>query len=174
MDHFGVEAALKTMVVCIDTREKPTIWARRRYKQFGTPYESVALPFGDYSAYCTLPNGEQFSLVGKVHIERKMSLAELSGNFFQNRDRFEREFGRAAEAGAKIYLLVEGGSIDKIYNGDYETKVNPKSYVATFFAWLARYNCQIVFCEANKSGYVIHDILYRELKERLKEMVEDA
>ena len=71
-------------------------------------------------------------------------------------------------------MLVENGSVDKIYDGDFGTKANKKSCVAKFFTWLARYNCQIVFCEANKSGYVIHDILYRELKERLKEMVEDA
>ena len=81
----------------------------------------------------------------------------MAMDFYEFRNRLE-------EAGAKIYMLVEGGSIDKIYSGDYDTKVNPKSYVATFFACLARYNCQIVFCEANKSGYVIHDILYRELK----------
>jgi hypothetical protein len=33
---------------------------------------------------------------------------------------------------------------------------------------LARYNCQIIFCSADISGIISHDILNREMKERLE------
>lgn len=174
MKSAEIAAALGSMVVLVDTREHNTACAQKRFEQFGTPYESATLPFGDYSAYCTLPNGERFSLVGKCHIERKMSLTELSNNFFQHRERFAREFERARDAGAKMYLLVENGSVDKIYRGDYRTAANPNSFTATMFTWLARYNCHLLFCDAGRSRQVIHDILYRELKERLMEAVRYA
>lgn len=174
MTPFDLEDALKSMVVIADTREQDTLQSRRRYMSIGVPVERETLRFGDYTAYCMLPNGEKFSLADKVVIERKCCLEELSGNFFQNRKRFEREFGRARDAGAKTYLLVENGSFDKIYFHDYKTKANPKSYAATAFTWLARYNCVIVFCGSVLSGQVIYEILYRELKERLENMESDA
>ena len=62
MNHFEVEKALKTMVVYCDSREQPTVRAKRRLEMIGLPVERKALPFGDYSAYCTLPNGEHYSL----------------------------------------------------------------------------------------------------------------
>ena len=45
--------------------------------------------------------------------------------------------------------------------------------VASIFAWLARYNCQVLFCSDLTSGQVIHDVLYRELKERLEQMPDE-
>ena len=53
---------------------------------------------GDYSL-----EGHENNII----IERKANLLELCGNFCQGRKRFEREFIRAKEAGAKIYLLIE-------------------------------------------------------------------
>ena len=41
---------------------------------------------------------------------------------------------------------------------------------ASLTAWLARYNCQIIFCEPATTGKLIREVLYRELKERLEVM----
>lgn len=163
MNPFDIDDALKTMTVLVDTREQDTDRAKRRLHRIGTPIERVKLDFGDYSVRC-----DRLDLRDSVAIERKMSLVELSQCFFQNRARFAREFDRAKQKGAKVYLLVEGGSFDKIYRHQYRTKVSPKAYIASLLAWLARYNCQIVFCDELTSGDLIHDILYRELKERLE------
>lgn len=173
MDHFSVKHTLATMSVLWDTREQNTQRSRKRMKQIGVPIERVVLPFGDYSAKCILPNGEVYSLERIVTIERKMDITELAHCYCQDRGRFTREFQRAKDAGAKVYLLIENGSLDAVYAGNYRSRVHPASLTASIFAWLSRYDCQILFCNENNTGKVIHDVLYRELKERLEGMPED-
>lgn len=165
MEHWDVENALKQMTVLCDTREQPTSRSKRRLAQIGTEIERVKLDYGDYSARCPA-----LDLRDKVVIERKMDLNELSGCFCQQRDRFIREFERAANAGARTYLLIENASIDDAYAHRYNTKMTPQAMVANLWAWCARYDCKLVFCSAMNSGKVIHDILYREMKERLERM----
>lgn len=173
MNPFDLKASLSTMVLIVDTRERPTIRAERRLEMIGLPIERKALPFGDYSAYCTLSNGETYSLEDKVAVERKMHLDELAMCYTRERPRFIREFDRAAAANAKIYLLVENADWEKAYNGSYRSQVKPQSFTASMIAWLARYNCQILMCKEETSGKLIHDILYRELKEHLEGLPND-
>ena len=168
MDHFAVKRHLATMSVLCDTREQPTPRSARRLKQIGIPIERVALSFGDYSVKCDV-----LDLRDMVSIERKMDLSELARCYCQDRKRFIREFERAKEAGAKLYLLVENGSLDEAYSGHYRARVHPSSLTASMLAWLARYDCQILFCKEENSGQVIHDVLYRELKERLEAMPDE-
>ena len=168
MDHFAVKRALGTMTVLCDTREQDTPRARKRLQQIGAPIERVALSFGDYSVKC-----DGLDLREKVCLERKMDLDELARCYCQDRKRFVREFKRAKEAGAKIILLVENGSLDEVYDGHYRARVNSSALTASMFAWLARYDCQLLFCKEENSGKVIHDVLYRELKERLEEMPDE-
>ena len=170
MDHFSVDAAMKTMGVIVDTREQDTIRARKRLQAIGLPILRKALPFGDYSAYCTLPNGEAYSLEMLVSVERKMNLDEIAMCYTRERPRFKREFERAMDVGAKIYLLVENGDWEKAYAGSYRSRVKPEALTASIIAWLARYNCQLLFCREETSGKLIHDILYREMKEHLEAM----
>ena len=172
MNHFDVENALKTATVLCDTREQDTIQARKRLKDIGLPIERKALPFGDYSIKTALPDGTLLSLEDSVAIERKMSCDEIIMCYTSQRPRFTREFLRAKDAGAKVYLLIENATIEKFYSGNYRSKVAPQAITASLFAWLARYNCQLIMCEARSSGKVIHDILYRELKERLESIEE--
>jgi ERCC4-type nuclease len=168
MHPVEIGNSLDTFVILTDTREQPTRRAAMRYQQFGVPIKREKLDFGDYSAECTLPDGGTFSLQGKVAIERKMNLDELAHCYCQDRKRFEREFERAKAAGAKVYLLIENGNIDMAYAGRYRSRVSPQSFTASIFAWLARYDCQLIFCNENTSGQAIHDILYREMKQALE------
>lgn len=168
MDHFAVKRYLATMSVLCDTREQMTPRSSRRLKQIGVPIERVALSFGDYSARC-----DALDLRSSVAIERKMDLSELARCYCQDRKRFIREFERAKKAGAKLYLLVENGSLDEAYSGHYRARVHPSSLTASMLAWLARYDCQLLFCKEENSGQVIHDVLYRELKERLEAMPDE-
>ena len=169
MNPFEVNTALKSMVILWDTREQQTPRARKRMEQIQVPIERVALSFGDYSAKC-----DALDLRDSVAIERKMDLTELAHCYCQDRKRFTREFERAKESGAKLYLLIENGSLDDAYSGHYRARVHPASLTASILAWLARYDCQILFCNANNTGKVVHDVLYRELKERLEEMPDEA
>lgn len=82
---------------------------------------------GDYSCACILPDGSELDFSKYIVIERKMNLDELCQCFGRERARFEREFGRAADAGIRIYLLVEGGTWEKVYNGKYRRLFAPQA-----------------------------------------------
>ena len=100
MNNFEIESCLKSMTICVDTREQPSGRAVRRYEMFGCPYERRTLEYGDYTYNFVYPNGdllysENTNIRGAAVIERKMSLTELSGNFTRGRKRFTEEFEKA-------------------------------------------------------------------------------
>src|SRR5574344_234969 len=169
MHPVEVKRQLDSLVCLVDTREQDTIRAKRRLESIGLTIERVALPFGDYSARCGA-----LDLRDSVAIERKMDLDEIAHCYCQDRKRFEREFERARKSGAKVYLLVENASWEKAYSGVYRSQMRPESLVASMTAWLARYRCQLIFCKEETSGKLIHDILYREMKERLEVMPDES
>lgn len=168
MHPIDVETALSTLTILVDTREQPNARYEQRLNSMKTPYKREKLDFGDYSAEVTLPSGELLSLDRAVCVERKMSFDEICNCYCQQRKRFTREFERAKSAGAKVYLLIENANWEKAYNGSYRSKMSPQALTASLFAWLARYNCQIIFCKEETSGKIIREILYREMKERLE------
>ena len=168
MNHFEVVSALESMTLLVDTREQPTQNLQRRIAVSGLPAERKKLDAGDYSCKCILPDGNELDFSKYVVIERKMSIGELCLCFGKERGRFEREFERAAEAGTKIYLIVEGGSWENIYSGKYRSKMTPQALVASIDAFRSRYGMQLDFCKPETTGKLIRDILYRELKEYLE------
>lgn len=168
MNPFEVSRALKNLTLIVDTREQDTDRLRRRIRQTGFSFVRQKLDFGDYSAKTTLDNGTEFDISGSVSIERKMNLDELCACYCKGRKRFTREFERAKSAGAKVYLLIENASWENTFNGKYRSKMTSSALTASMFAWLARYNCQIIFCKEETSGKIIREILYREMKERLE------
>lgn len=132
MEGYEIDACLGSMEILVDTREQPSEKAAKRYNAFGCPYSRVTLNYGDYTYNFTKPDGTeiigQTPVCGDVVIERKMNLEELSGCFCQSRDRFKREFERAKEHNAKVYLLVENATWEKLTTGKYNTKYNPKAF----------------------------------------------
>lgn len=173
MTPIEIQSCLESMEVIVDTREQPSERAERRYEGFDAPYYRQKLDYGDYTYNFTLPNGKALfgadtSVQGHCVIERKEDLTELSQCFCQSRDRFEREFKRAAEHGATVYLLVEDATWEKLIHGQYRTKFNPKAYFASITAYMARYGIKVIMCHKETSGRLIKEILYRELKERLE------
>ena len=153
------------MVILVDTREQDTPRLRERLERMKCPHERKKLDFGDYSAKFQLPSGEWIDLSSRVVVERKMNLDELCQCYTRGRKRFECEFKRAAETGAKVYLMIENGSWEQAYNGKFRTQMAPQALIASMTAWLARYNCQLLFCKSELSGPLIREVLYREAKE---------
>lgn len=156
------------MVCIVDTREQETPRLQARLRQMECTVEREKLNYGDYSAKFPLPDGAFYSLRDKVCVERKMSLDELCQCFCQSRARFTREFERAKQDGARLYLLIESATWENIYNGGYHSKMSTQALVASLLAFLARYDCLIMFCKPETTGRLIRDILYREGKERLE------
>ena len=103
-----------------------------------------------------------------------MDLTELCLCFCQQRGRFEREFERIKASGAKCYLLIENATWEKAYNGQYRSQMRSKALIASILAYTARYNAVPVFCKAETSGKLIHDILFREGKEALERVLDVA
>lgn len=173
MNHFEIDDCLRSMEIIVDTREQPSKRAQKRYESFCAPYTRQTMNYGDYTYNFNFPNGEKLFkndevIKGHAIIERKQDLIELSQCFCQSRERFEREFQRAKENNASIYLVVEDASWENLINGKYATKFNSKAFLASITAWMVRYDIKIVFCKSETSGKLIREILYRELKERLE------
>ena len=173
MNNFDLEKTLSSMTIICDSREHATAEAKKRWESFGVPYRIQALKSGDYTSEFLLPSGETFSLENYALIERKMSIGEICGNFCQNRARFIREFERIKEAGAKVYIIVEGASWEAIYNHRYHSQMSPQALAASLTAWMARYNAHIIFCRAETFPKLCREILYREAKEILTNMEVD-
>lgn len=186
MHPIEVENVLERLVVLTDSREHDTEKFRRRMDEFGA-WERCKLDFGDYSAKSFRDDGSEITLVGKVHVERKMGLSEIIGNFTESgkdspavqewnknnpknkvRNRFEWELKRAQLAGARIYLVVENASWEHIYGHKYQSRMNEKAVVATFMAYMARYDLTILFVNDRLAGHFIKDILRYEMREELK------
>lgn len=170
MTPFEVSEALEHLTLLVDTREQDTPSFRRRVKEVGLPWERRKLDFGDYSMRVELEDGQEVDFSPAVAIERKMSLDELCQCYGRGRKRFQREFLRAKKAGAKLYLLIENGSWEKAFGGDYRSQMKPQALTASLTAWLARYDCQVLFCQAKSTPRLIREIIYREAKERLEGM----
>ena len=170
MTPFELRDALDGMVILVDTREQDTSRLRARLNDMGCAYERQKLDFGDYSAKFPLPGGGWLDLSSAVCVERKMNLDELCACYCKDRGRFEREFERAKASGAKTYLLIENATWEMAFQGNYRSKMEAKALIASLCAWLARYNCQLIMLPQKYSGKIIHELLYREGKERLEAM----
>lgn len=173
MDNLEIQNCLDTFRILVDTAEQPTKEYTRRCDAFGCPYVRQNLDYGDYTYDFMLPSGkwlheDEGAVKGDSVIERKMSLRELSGNLCQNWDRFCREFDRASENNASIYLLVEDASWVKIITGRYGTKFNSKAYLHRLLKLIGKYQIKPIFVPKDLSGQMIYEILYREAKRRLE------
>lgn len=172
MDIFEQQAVLDSMSILVDTREQDTKRARARYAQFGVPYARTALNYGDYAYQAVLPDGKcihdtSVTVSAPCVIERKMNLDELAQCYTTSRDRFRKEFERARDHDAKIFLIVENASWENLLGGKYRSRFNSNAFFASLTAWLARYDMTVLFCKEETTGRLIREILYRDLKERL-------
>lgn len=172
MDNFEKDAILRSFEIIVDTREQETYRASSRYEALGVPYYRQTLNYGDYTYNVKIDGKDIFPTEGRVNglcvVERKQNLDELANCFTRGRERFAREFERASDNNAKVYLLIENGSIDMILAGQYRSRFRPKAFLASLIAWEVRYNLTTIFCEASNSGKIIKEVLYRDIKERLE------
>lgn len=173
MDSFDVKEVLESFRIIADTREQATQKARERMEDMHAPIEQCTLNYGDYAANITLPDGMPLHDISTrisppCVIERKMSLDETAACFTRGRDRFRREFERACNNNAKVYLLIENASFEAISNHRYRSRYNPSAMLASLVAWCVRYDVTPIMCKASSSGSLIREILYRDIKQRLE------
>lgn len=162
--HFEIDRMLDSMTVLVDTREQDTPALRARLNGLGRPFKRCKLDYGDYSAEIIKPDGTVISAAKKIAVERKMSLDELCSCFTKERSRFEREFIRAKNDGARMHLLIENASIDKAMDHEYGSKMAPKSLTSSIDAWSERYDIKVWFCQRRHIGERIGSILRYGIK----------
>jgi ERCC4-type nuclease len=161
---------LSSLVVLIDTREQQNSHILAYFDKQRISYINRKLEFGDYSFM--LPANQAMGIMrdvyftGSIAIERKASLEELSGNLTQDRQRFEAELIRGA--GAKLLLMIEGGSYSDIIGHKYRTQYEPKAFIAALKTFEVRYNLSINYVAAAYAGNFIYHSLYYWLREYLK------
>lgn len=168
MTKSKLDSVLSSAIVLVDTRERETERLKSRLKSMGYQYERVKLDYGDYSVRINIDD-RVIDLSNRFSIERKMGLDECCLCFTKERARFEREFQRAKEAGARIYLLIEDASWEKIFLHDYRSKTSPMSLIGSLLSWQIRYNLHIIMCHNKCSGKMIQGIISHEIKEYIRE-----
>lgn len=162
-----IDKMLSRMVCLIDSREQQTESYFKRVESIGMPSKRATLSYGDYSAYTLGDNDETLDMRTIACIERKQGLTELCTNFTSGRARFQREFERAKADGCRMHLIVENDNYEHLRHGKYRSKLAPKSLIASYLSWAARYNIQLHFCKSETTGWLIGEILHYELREYL-------
>lgn len=171
MKSYDQVKTLSSFRIEIDTREHVNERAKRRYMQFGVPFERRKLDVADYTYDAVLPSGRSILECREpvALIERKMDINELVGCFVgRKKEQFKNEMERAAEVECRIYLLCENASWADIFAHRYRSKMDPEVLLANIMAYISRYNMTLIFCREEESGRLIRKLLYRNLKEALQ------
>jgi len=168
-----IKELLHEMVILIDTREKKNAHILTYLASNNYLFDNQKLDYGDYSIIlsvdASLEIPTSISFTNKIVIERKNSLEELASNFGMGRKSFEMEMMKAKVAGCKMFWVIEGGqSIDDIIKWNYESDYTSQAFIATFMAFMHRYNITPIFTSVDHSGKIIHNIFKYYLREYLK------
>lgn len=161
---------VKSIVILTDTREQKNSHILDWLDKKKIPHKTKALQNGDYSFY--VPKNPELNIERDLYfdheimVERKGSLEELSGNFSQNRARFEEEMATFA---GKKYLLIENGSYADVVEGKYDTKFSNKAYLASLHTFNQRYGLELMFMpDPRYSGYFLYGVFTYFLRQKLR------
>lgn len=164
-----LNSLLKSMKICYDTREQDE-HVKDELSKKGIECERRKLDYADYTF--VIPKNESLGIFNdlygddKIVIERKKSLDELANNLSNDRERFEYELQR--KGNARFILIVENGSFEDIKKHKYQSLYQPKSYLATLYTFMARYNMQVVFLNREYVSEYIYLMCYYQLREIIK------
>ncbi|MCP8969704.1 ERCC4 domain-containing protein [Ectobacillus ponti] len=168
--HHYTEKELKqlldSLVIIVDTREQKNQHVLDYFNKKSVQYKFKAMKTGDYSAM--LPANEGLGITRDIYlnaaIERKNGVDELVESI-KDRTRFENELIRASKH--PFTLIVEDlEGYQKILNGMYRSRYEPKSLLGSLKTFEVRYGFSTVFLANVTTGnYIYHHFLYmaREL-----------
>ena len=165
-----IKEIMKKACVVVDTREQKAEHILKYFDEKKIPYSREKLEYGDYTLKIDAPSISRDFYFGDVlTIERKANLNELSSNLAHERERMVKEFSRVR---GKLILLIENATYEDIVNHNYDTKYEPKSFVATLKTFEDRFNFSTHFQKDNRyTGNYIYQTLIYSLRNKLKEGV---
>ncbi|MFG6366861.1 MAG: ERCC4 domain-containing protein [Lachnospiraceae bacterium] len=165
-----IKRLTRQMVILVDSREKKNSHILDYFRKQKIPFQLEKLEYGDYSFMIPASaTGEDIFFHRDCVIERKASLEELSGNLAQERERFEKEFLKAGNDGAKMYLMIEAsGGYSDIIGHKYRTEFTPAAYMASLKTFEHRFDANIQFISSEYAGYYIVSTFQYFAREVLK------
>jgi ERCC4-type nuclease len=163
-----IDKLCKNIVILVDTREQKNNHIIDCLNKNNIKYKSKKLDYGDYSFMINKNDfiDRDIYFNSKICIERKNSLEELSTNLSLKRIQFENELLR--KGNCKFILLIENANMKDIIDGNYKSKFNKKSFLATLLSYQFRYDVQIVFLNKENVYKYIINTFYYYLRENLK------
>jgi ERCC4-type nuclease len=159
---------LRSLVITVDTREQKNKHVLDYFRKKDVEFKFKTMKTGDYSAM--IPKNTDLGLTRDLYltalVERKNSVDELVESI-KDRTRFENELIRGSRN--PFVLIVEDlEGYQKILNGNYRSKYDPKALLGSLKTFEARYNFSTIFISPNTTGnYIYHHFLYRA-REMLK------
>ncbi|TCP32161.1 ERCC4 domain-containing protein [Scopulibacillus darangshiensis] len=163
-----LKAVLDTLIITVDTREQRNQHILDYFRKKDVAFKFQTMKTADYSA--VIPQNIELGITRDLFlnaaIERKNGVNELVESI-KDRSRFENELIRASRH--PFILIVEDlEGYQKILNGNYRSKYDPKALLGSLKTFEARYNFSTVFINPTTSGnYIFHSMLYRA-REMLK------
>ena len=122
--------------------------------------ETTTLATGDYSSAC-----------GRYLLERKNGVDELISCMTSGRERFERELERM-QAFESAIVLVESAYED-LATGQYRSRMNRDSALATLVAWQQRYQIPFQFCGSRtEAERFAQSYFHQQFKAHLAKLLE--
>lgn len=155
------------MILFEDTRQKIDKHTMKAavFDSLGIRVERTKLIVGDYNS----PSNP------RVFIDTKRDIHELISNVTQQHKRFREECKLAQSLGFRLVFLIENKDnvkntedLKKWYN--YRLKRNPKATTGVTLAKIIttmskKYGAEFLFCTPYESGYIIHEIIFKQKKE---------
>lgn len=142
------------MIYIFDSREKKNGHIKRYFEGHGIPYRVQKLDVGDY-----MMEG------GRITVDRKASIEEISGNLLNPADkrRFWAEVRRAYEKRLRLVVLVETNKIKKLedlrqWHSAY-TPVSGSALIREMQRLQNAYGVRFVFCPKVSAARTILQIL---------------
>lgn len=164
-----IKLIMKNVVLIYDSREKSNShildWCSYKNR-----VEAIKdkLDYGDYTfkvrAIPELGIHHDLDFRNEMVYERKNSWSELSQNFTKGRDRFAKEL---AMCSAQMTIAVED-TWTNLYQGNYDTKYNRKSFIASVKTFEHRYGVTFKCFKKEEMGVEMYTGFIYYLRERLK------
>ena len=156
----------KIKTIYIDTREQVFSHISNVFIEKKLSIKKEKLDFGDYTFQTECKEFKK-DYRNIVVVERKASLDELANNFTKHRETFKKEFIRANEAGAKVFLLIEDSTIQMIRNHHYRSQFHPNAFIGSLNSWHYKYNIDIYFCKSKYTATAILRIFNKFILDKI-------
>lgn len=165
-----IDAILKTLVITIDSREVKNEHIKGYLDRKGIPYEIGKLDHGDYG--CKIVANPEFGIKRDIYlnsfVERKNGVDEIIGNLQKDtQNAFINELIRAQSS--RFVIFVEEPDFDeKVAEGLYRSRYNPKALKGRLESLKAKYNFEICPMSKEMIGHNIYHRFYYEMRHYLK------